>query len=181
MATLMGSPSFSPSPKRCAVTRQLRNIRARAARKWSGQLSLAAIAALAFAAPAVSTQRLPKEFEMVGQLASPSTAAGTWSATGPIEAAGTYTETFSFAGETIHSRKVLIGAGGTIVLEIRAVVVWLDACTAGFKAGSWHISDATGAYDGLEGGGAPAATVASFGNVCTGVIDVAHEGAVRDD
>jgi hypothetical protein len=154
---------------------------ARAVRLRSGQLLLAAIAALASAAPAVATQRPPQEFETVGQLTSPSTAAGTWTGTAPIEAAGTYTETFRFAGNTIHSRKVLVGAGGTIVLEIRAVVVWHDACTAGFKAGSWHISDATGAYEGLKGGGAPAATVESFGNVCSGVIDVVHEGAAHDD
>jgi hypothetical protein len=155
-------------------------VHARAARMRSGQLLLAAIAALALAAPAAATQRLPQEFETVGHLTSPGTAAGTWTGTGPVEAAGTYEETFRFAGNTIHSRKVLVGAGGTIVLEIRAVVVWLDACTAGFNAGSWHVFDATGAYGELKGGGVPAATVESFGNVCTGVIDVVHEGAVTE-
>jgi hypothetical protein len=155
-------------------------VHARAARRWSGQLLLAAIAAFALAAPAAATQRLPQEFETVGHLTSPGTAAGTWTGAGPVEAAGTYEETFRFAGNTIHSRKVLVGAGGTIVLEIRAVVVWLDACTAGFNAGSWHVFDATGAYGELKGGGAPAATVESFGNVCTGVIDVVHEGAVTE-
>jgi len=147
----------------------------------SSRFLLAAIAALAFAAPAAATQPQPQQLETTGQLTSPSTAAGTWTGTGFVDAAGTYTETFRFAGKTIQSQKVLVGASGTIVLEIRAVVVWRDACTAGFTAGSWHISDATGAYERLKGGGAPATNVESFGNVCTGVIDVVHEGAAHDD
>jgi hypothetical protein len=46
--------------------------------------------------------------------------------------------------------KILASVDGKIVLEIRAVVVWLDACTAAFKACSWRIADATGVYDGLR-------------------------------
>jgi hypothetical protein len=139
------------------------------------------IGALASAAPAVATQPQPQQFETIGHLTGPSSAAGTWSATGLVEGAGTYTETFRFAGRTFHGHKVLVGAGGTIVLESRAVVVWRDACTAGFEAGSWHISDATGAYEGLKGGGTPATTAESYGNVCTGDIDVVHPGSAHDN
>ena len=130
---------------------------------------------------AAATQRAAQQFETLGQLTGPSTTAGTWTGVGLVDGSGTYTETFRFSGDTIHAQKVLVSAGGTIVLEIRAVVVWVDACTARFTAGSWHISEATGAYAGIKGGGTPAATVESFGNVCTGVADVVHAGTTNDD
>jgi hypothetical protein len=137
--------------------------------------------ALALVAPAAATQPQRQQFETIGHLTGPSSAAGTWSGTGVAEGAGTYTETFRFAGRTLHGRKVLVSASGTIVLEDRAVVVWRDACTARFEAGSWHVSDATGAYEGLKGGGTPATTADSFGNVCTGEVDVVHQGSAHDN
>jgi hypothetical protein len=147
------------------------------------RIALAGVAfgALALAAPAVATQPQPQQFETIGHLTGPSSAAGTWTGTGLVEGAGTYTETFRFAGGTLHGHKVLVGASGTIVLEDRAVVVWRDACIAGFKAGSWHVSDATGADAGLKGGGTPAVTAESFGNVCTGDVDVVHPGTAHEN
>ena len=140
---------------------------------------LSVVAALVFAAPAAASPPQPQQFETVGQLAGPTTVSGTWTATGLVEGTGTYTETFRFAGETIHATKVLVSPSGTIVLKTRAHVVWLDGCTATFRAGSWRIADATGAYAGLRGGGTPLAT-SGFGNVCTGSVDVVHTGAAHE-
>jgi hypothetical protein len=105
--------------------------------------------------------------------------AGTWTSTGVLNTAGTYTETFRFEGSTIHGVKVLTSADGTIVLDTRALVVWLDECTATLGAGRWQIKDASGAYAGLEGGGSPNSMPESFGNVCTGSVDVIHTGAAN--
>ena len=120
-----------------------------------------------------------QQFETVGQLTGPTTVSGTWIATGLIDARGTYTETFRFAGEAIHATKVLAGPSGTIVLRTRALVVWLDACTASSRAGSWRFADTTGAYAGLRGGGTPLAT-SSLGNVCTGSVEVVHAGTAHE-
>jgi hypothetical protein len=142
-------------------------------------LLLAFVAAIAIAVPARATQPERQQIHTTGQLTGPTTAAGTWTSTGLVEAGGTYTETFRLAGETLHGRKVLVGGGGTIVLDTRAVVDFVDACTAIFHAGSWHIVEATGTFAGMSGGGTPAATATSTGNVCTGAIDVTHVGAAH--
>ena len=136
------------------------------------------VAAFTLAAPASATQPQPQQFETIGQLTGPNTAAGAWTSAGVLVAAGTYTETVRFEGSSIHSQKVLVSADGTIVLDIRARVVWLDECTATFRAGNWHIARASGAYADLKGGGTPGTTLASFGNICTGSVDVVHSGAV---
>jgi hypothetical protein len=140
----------------------------------------AAVAALAFVAPATAAQPETVRFETAGILTGPGSASGTWTGTGVVEGTGTYAETFRFAGSTIHAQKVLTGVGGTIVIDIHAVVVFRDACTVTFVAGNWHVSDATGVYEGFKGGGTPGTTAESFGNVCTGVIDVAHEGGGQE-
>ena len=113
---------------------------------------------------ASATQPQPQQFETIGQLTGPNTAAGAWTSAGVLVAAGTYTESVRFEGSSIHSQKVLVSADGTIVLDIRALVVWLDECTATFRAGNWHIARASGAYADLKGGGTPGTTLASFGN-----------------
>lgn len=164
---------FVTAPRFEACARRARTL------AWC-QLLLAVAIVLAFADPAAASQPQPQQFRTVGQLTGAGSAAGTWTGAGLIEGAGTYTETFRFAGETIHAQKVLISSGGTIVLEIRGVVVSLDECTVGFRAGSWQISGATGTYAGLNGGGTPATTVESVGNVCTGAVDVVHAGAAHD-
>ena len=81
----------------------------------------------------------------------------------------------------IHAQKVLVGSRGTIVLKVQAVVVWLSPCTVAFKAGSWQVVDGSGAYERLKGGGTPALTVDSVGDVCTGVIRVTHSGKAHSD
>lgn len=139
------------------------------------------VAIFPLAAPASATQPQPQQFETIGHLTGPSTVAGTWTSTGVLNAAGTYTETFRFEGSTIHGLKVLTSAGGTIVLDTRAVVVWFDECTATLGAGHWQIADASGAYAGLKGGGSPNSTPESFGNICTGSVDVIHSGAATSD
>ena len=138
-------------------------------------IAVAALVAPALAAPTMAAPETVR-FDMAGTLTGPGSASGTWTGTGVAEGSGTYSETFRFAGSTIHAWKVLTGDSGTIVLDIRAVVEFPDVCTVMFVAGSWHVADATGVYEGLKGGGTPGTTAESFGNVCTGVIDVAHEG-----
>jgi hypothetical protein len=141
---------------------------------------LMVIAALVLAAPSAAAQPQTQQFRTIGNLTGPTTASGTWTATGLVEATGTYTETFRLAGETIHAEKVLMSASGTIVIRTQALLVSLDSCTVTFGAGSWQIADATGAYAGLKGGGTPQGTSTSRANVCTGSIDVVHAGAAQD-
>ncbi len=146
-----------------------------------GAFVLAVVAVLTLAAPASATQPQPQQFTTIGQLTGPNTVVGTWTGAGLIDAAGTYTETARFVGSTIHAQKVLVSPVGTIVLENHSLIVWLDECTATFRAGNWHIAAASGAYAGLKGGGTPVSTPASFGNVCTGSVNVVHSGAVIID
>ena len=74
----------------------------------------------AFAGAAQATKPQEQTIEMVAGLTGPGSAAGTWAGRGFVDDAGTYTETFRFAGETIHAEKVLVGARGTIVLHVQA-------------------------------------------------------------
>ena len=141
---------------------------------------LMVLAALVLAVPAAAAPAQPQQFRTIGNLTGPTTASGTWTGTGLVETTGSYTETFRLAGETIHAEKVLVSAGGTIVIRTQALLVFLDECTVTFGAGSWRISDATGAYAGLRGGGTPQGTSTSRANVCTGSIDVVHAGAAQD-
>jgi hypothetical protein len=141
---------------------------------------LAGTVALVVAVPAAATPPRPQAFKTIGHLTGPDSAAGTWTATGLVQAHGTYTETFRLTNDnkTIHGQKVLVSPTGTIVLEIRNIVVLgSDGCTAGFKAGSWQIAEATGAYAHLKGGGEPG-TLGSA-NVCTGDVDVVHAGSAH--
>jgi hypothetical protein len=135
----------------------------------------------ALAGAAWATQPEAQTIEMTARLTGPATAAGTWTGAGFVDDAGTYTESFRFAGRTIHAEKVLVGSKGTIVLKVQAIVVWLSPCTVAFKAGSWQIIDGSGAYERLKGGGAPALTADSIGDVCTGAIHVTHSGAAHSD
>lgn len=142
-------------------------------------LLLCASAAVADAARA--TQPQTQSIEMTARLTGPNTTAGRWTGAGFVDDAGTYTETFRFAGRTIHAEKVLVGSRGTIVLEVQAVVVWLSPCTVAFEAGSWRVADGSGAYERLKGGGTPALTADSVGDVCTGAIHVTHSGEAHSD
>jgi len=62
------------------------------------------------AAPAAAAPPQTQQFRIIGNLTGPTTASGTWTATGLVEATGTYTETFRLAGETIHAEKVFASA-----------------------------------------------------------------------
>jgi hypothetical protein len=149
-------------------------------KRFAHLVSLALVAAAVVVPIAQGTKPQDQTFETIGRLTGPDSAAGTWTGSGLVDDSGAYSETFRFAGRTIHAEKVLVGSQGTIVLRVQAVVVWLDECTATFKAGSWRIVDGTGAYEGLKGGGTPATTPDSFGNVCTGAIHVTHVGQAHD-
>ncbi len=137
------------------------------------------VAAATLVLPAAATEPQALRIDMVGQLTGPDSAAGTWAATGAVNDAGTYTESFVLVGDTIKAQKVLTGSRGTIVLRVRALVEPTDACTLTFKAGSWRIVGGSDAYGSLKGGGKPATEPGSFGNVCTGAIRVAHVGRAQ--
>jgi hypothetical protein len=136
-----------------------------------------AVAAATFAAavPAGAEPPQTTTFRTIGMITGPTTAQGTWVATGAVEDSGTYTETFEIVGSEITAQKILVGSRGTIVLEARSTVVF-EGCEASFEGGRWRIVDGTGAYEKLRGGGKPLATLESRGNVCTGAVDVTHAG-----
>jgi hypothetical protein len=133
------------------------------------------------ALPAAATQPQAVRLVLNGHITGPSSIAGTWSATGAVTDTGTYTETFHFVGNTVHVEKVLVGSGGTIDLAARATVVWTSPCTATFTVGNWQMAGVSGAYESLQGGGSPAATATSFGDVCTGAIRITHVGSAHFD
>ena len=67
-------------------------------------------------------------------------------------------------------------------LPARLAVSWDKVVfDATFKAGSWQIVGGTGAYERLTGGGTPGTTAASWGNVCTGEVRIAHAGQVHQE
>jgi hypothetical protein len=137
------------------------------------------LAIVLLAGAAVPASASPPEsitIAMNGHLTGPSSAEGVYTVTGAVADSGTYTETFRFAGKTIHSVKTLTGVAGTATLEIRAVVVFLTPTTVTFKAGNWRLASGTGVYAELHAGGTPALTPDSFGDLATGVVHVTHEG-----
>ena len=147
---------------------------------WRGAV-VAVVATLMVAAPAAATQPQATTFALDGHFTGRNTIEGTWTATGVVNDAGSYTETFWFAGETVHVEKLLTGSRGTIVLRVNTVVEWISPCTAIFRAGAWQIAGQTGAYERLTGGGTPAAEAAGYGDVCTGEIHLLHEGQAHID
>jgi hypothetical protein len=150
-------------------------------RRLIAAVAVLACAGSALAATAQATQPQAQLIEMAAHLTGPNRASGTWDGSGAVDDAGTYDEIFRFAGETIHAEKVLVGSKGTIVLRVQARVVWLGPCTVGFTAGSWHVVDGTGAYESLKGGGTPALTTESVGDVCSGAIHVTHAGHAHSE
>ena len=141
-----------------------------------------AVMALAIAPTATASPPKPVAFDLHGHLTSLSTTAGDWQANGAVRDAGTYTESFRFAGgsptmpRTIHLTKTLIGAKGTLHLRAEAVVIWQSPTLVTFKAGNWRITSGTGAYRHLHAGGTPAVTPESFGDLVTGLVHVEHVG-----
>ena len=143
--------------------------------------AVAAALAAAVASGASATRPEPVTLDLVGHVTGPGTIAGTWTATGAVADAGTYTETFRFVGDTVHVEKVLVGSRGTMVVAATATVTWVNACTATFAAGNWTLAGTHGSYTSLQGGGEPAADAASFADVCTGAIHITHEGRAHEE
>jgi hypothetical protein len=131
----------------------------------------------AAAAAAKANAPEPIRIEMNGVLTGPSTVEGTFSLTGFTQDSGRYVETFRFAGSTIHGEKTLVGATGTLVLRVQAVLEWLSPTRVQFAAGHWQIVSGTGSYAGLTGGGSPLSTD-SAADLATGTVRVVHEGQV---
>jgi hypothetical protein len=132
----------------------------------------------ASAAPAEANAPEPIRIEMNGVLTGPSTVEGTFSLTGVAQDSGTYVETFRFAGSTIHGEKTLVGARGTLVLRVQAVLEWLSPTRVRFAAGHWQIVSGMDSYAGLTGGGSPLA-IDGVADLATGTVRVVHEGQVH--
>lgn len=132
--------------------------------------------ALLLALPAAASAPQPVSVVMHGALTGPSTAAGTYSISGAFEDAGTYVETFRFAGASIHGVKTLSGRNGTITLIAEAVVRRESPTLAVLFAGHWRFESGTGAYAAIQGGGFPG--VIGSADLAAGAVDVRHEGSV---
>jgi hypothetical protein len=139
----------------------------------------AAALALIVAVAADASPPRPLTLDLHGHLTGPDTLAGTWQAVGAFSDAGTYTETFRFAGRSIHVKKTLVGTAGTLRLRAEARVIWATPTTATFKSGNWRITSGTGAYRHLHAGGTPAATPDSFGDLATELVHIEHVGSAH--
>jgi hypothetical protein len=139
----------------------------------------AAAAMIAFPAAAARPQAI--RIDMAGALTGPNSVSGTWSASGAVADGGTYTETFRIVGNTIHGEKILVGRKGTIVLDVRGLVVPTSACTVTFAAGSWRVVTGSAAYESMRGEGEPVVEPGSFGDLCTGAVRVSHAGRASVD
>jgi hypothetical protein len=133
-----------------------------------------ALTALAIPAAGLADQPQSIRFETHGVFTGPSSASGTFVASGLVSDSGTYAETFHFAGSTLHVVKTLSGQAGTITLIGQGVVRWTSPTTATFAAGHWWVSSGTGAYEGLRAGGSPGAV--GTGDLLAGTADVVHVG-----
>src|SRR5919202_485344 len=102
-------------------------------------IALIVIAVAVVAVPAHATAPQAQVLELTGIITGPDSVAGTWSGSGFVDDAGTYTETFRFAGNTVHVEKTLLGSQGTILLKAQAVTQWVSECEVRFTAGSWQI------------------------------------------
>ena len=85
-------------------------------------IAVAAVVAGAVVTGAHGTGPVPLSIVMDGTLTGPTSAAGTWQATGLVEASGTYAQEFRFAGHSIHDVKTLVSPQGTLVLKVQATV-----------------------------------------------------------
>jgi hypothetical protein len=113
---------------------------------------------------------------MQAQLTSATTTDGSFELRGALTDSGAYHEDFVIAGDRISAVKTFTGTLGTFVLRIHARLVPITDTRLGFAGGRWRLVSGTGAYAGLHGGGAPALTPASFGDLGTGEVHVRHTG-----
>jgi hypothetical protein len=116
---------------------------------------------------------------MRGQLTSETSADGTFELSGAFTDQGTYHEDFRIADGQIEATKTFTGAQGTFVLDIHAGVTTIGETRVEFAGGSWHFESGTGAYAGVRGGGDPAVTPESFGDLVTGDVRIRHSGSLR--
>jgi hypothetical protein len=114
---------------------------------------------------------------MDGTLTGPNSIVGTWRSSGLIEASGTYSQEFRFAGNSIHDLKTLVSPDGTVVIKVQALFTVAPDGMVTFSKGSWQVVKATGAYEGLHAGGEPGAAAESFGNLATGQVHIRHDGS----
>jgi hypothetical protein len=153
-------------------------------RRLFAALALAAgVSATGLASPATAERAAPQRIDMVGHLTGPNSTEGTWTSTGLVTAAGSYTEQFQIVGDRMTLEKTLIGADGSrFVLRARTTVTF-SGCTATFQGGFWWMIGQTRDHRRVVAGGFPATTPGSFGDVCTGVVRVSHVGfaATEDD
>jgi hypothetical protein len=133
-------------------------------------------AALAVAIPAMAGAPDHVSVVMHGGLTGPNSVAGTYTVSGAIEDAGTYVETFRFAGTSIHGVKTLTGNAGTVTLVADAVIRWTSPTTAVLFAGHWRFVGGSGVYQDIQGGGSPA--VIGSADLAAGTVNVVHEGWV---
>jgi len=134
-------------------------------------------ASIAAGAPGTSFSAQPGtlRIESHGVFTGPASAAGTFTLSGLVSDSGSYTESFRFAGSTIHVEKTLTGHGGTITLAAQGVVVWTSPTTATFAAGHWQVVSGTGDYANLRAGGSPGAVGSA--DLGAGTADVVHDGS----
>jgi hypothetical protein len=135
------------------------------------------VAGASFVGDAHATTPAPLTIVMDGTLTGPNTIAGTWHATGLIEASGTYTQEFRFAGNSIHDEKTLVSPQGTLAIKVQALFDVAPDGTVTFSKGSWQVVEGTGAYEGLHAGGQPGAAAESFGSLATGQVHIRHDGS----
>ena len=139
-------------------------------------IAVAAVVAGAAVAGAHATSPVPLTIVMDGTLTGQTSIAGTWQATGLVEASGTFTQEFRFAGHSIHDVKTLVSPQGTLVLKVQTLFDIAPDGTVTFREGSWQVVEATGAYEGLHAGGQPATAAESFGSLVTGQVHIRHDG-----
>jgi hypothetical protein len=144
-------------------------------------IAVAAVVAGAGLAGAHANRAAPLTIVMDGTLTGPNTIAGTWHSTGLIEASGTYTQEFRFAGNSIHDEKTLVSPQGTLAIKVQALFAVAPDGTVTFSKGSWQVVEATGAYEGLHAGGQPGAAAESFGSLATGQVHIRHDGSGHFD
>jgi hypothetical protein len=135
-----------------------------------------ALLALAAAPAARASPPQPVTLDLHGHFTGPSTIEGVWEADGTFADSGTYTESFRLAGRIVYTRKVLVGAEGTLRLRAEAVVNWVTPTYATFKAGNWRIMSGTGAYEHLHAGGTPGVTADTFADLASGMVHMVHVG-----
>jgi hypothetical protein len=89
----------------------------------------------------------------------PDSAAGTFTAEGAIEDAGTGYEVFRYTDEgTLQGTKVLEGDEGTITLRFNLEIIPTGPTTARTEV-HWVVQSGTGAYENIHGAGTGAAVV----------------------